>query len=420
MKVFYGWINVGVLLLVYMLLMMPVLLTFGVVLTPMTEALQINATTASLAYSIMSLLSGLCAVAAGMFAKKIGNKQAILLGSVLVAMGGFVMYFFCNSTVVLYLCYIGFFSSGLTIGTILPINTIISQWFQKRRGVALAIVSCGAGIAGFVINPIMANILEKTNNWRNIYLCIAIFALFSLAITALLVKNHPSDMNLQPDGLPVRPNSNMPAESNTSAEALDKGDLQISWTINDVRRTLTFYLIAFAIGICSFTQTSINTHAIPHLENIGFKTTIAATVVGTFSLCSIPSRLLSGFLCDRISCKKVLTIGYCGLFLGIVLLKYTTAIPVGYAFAIITGVGYGLAYASLSPLVADFYGTANFGLIYGAAYSFAALINAVAPTAMGACKDLMGDYSLAWTLLLALIALALIASLLLRKPQKSS
>ena len=70
MKVFYGWINVGVLLLVYMLLMMPVLLTFGVVLTPMTEALQINATTASLAYSIMSLLSGLCAVAAGMFAKK--------------------------------------------------------------------------------------------------------------------------------------------------------------------------------------------------------------------------------------------------------------------------------------------------------------------------------------------------------------
>ena len=52
MKVFYGWINVGVLLLVYMLLMMPVLLTFGVVLTPMTEALQINATTASLADAI--------------------------------------------------------------------------------------------------------------------------------------------------------------------------------------------------------------------------------------------------------------------------------------------------------------------------------------------------------------------------------
>ena len=113
-----------------------------------------------------------------------------------------------------------------------------------------------------------------------------------------------------------------------------------------------------------------------------------------------------------------MTIGYCGLLLGIVLLKYTTAIPVGYAFAIITGVGYGLAYASLSPLVADFYGTENFGLIYGAVYSFAALINAVAPTAMGACKDLIGDYSLAWTLLLALIALALIASLLLRKPQK--
>ena len=77
MKPFYGWINVAVLVLIYMLLMMAPLLSFGVILAPLTANLGISKTVASFAYTLMSLISGVGAVAAGMFAKKIGNRNAI-------------------------------------------------------------------------------------------------------------------------------------------------------------------------------------------------------------------------------------------------------------------------------------------------------------------------------------------------------
>lgn len=412
MKLFYGWVNVAVLLIVYMLLMMPVLLTFGIILEPMTAALGISTTVASFAYSVMSLLSGLCAVVAGALAKKIGNKQAIIFGAGLVMAGGLLMYFCCYSVIVLYLCYILFFSAGLTIGTILPINTIISQWFQKKRGAAMAVVSCGAGLAGFIINPLMARVLERTNDWRNIYLWIAGFAMICLVLAALLVKNHPSDMNLNPDGAEAgEPKRLLP--STESAENVLQEEI---WTIGQARHTRAFYLLVLAVGICSFTQTSVNTHAIPHLTNVGMQATVAASIVGTFSFFSIPSRLLSGLLCDRINSRMVLIIGYSVLLCGIIALRFTTSIPVGYSFAVLTGLGYGLTYASLSPLIASYFGSENFGLIYGAIYSVSALINASAPTLMGVCKDLIGDYSLAWSLLIVLVLVALVGSMLLKKP----
>lgn len=413
MKAFYGWINVVVLVLIYMMLMMAPLLSFGVVLSPLTVSLGISKTVASFAYSLMSLISGVGAVAAGMIAKKIGNRNAICCGAVLVTLGSLIMYLWGTNAIILYVCYICFFGIGLTIGTILPINTIITQWFSKFRGVALSIVSCGAGIGGFIINPVMAKIIETTGNWRNVYLCLAIFAIVSLALAAIFVKERPQDIGQVPDGRKADAEANL-----SNAKENSKYRTKDSWTLKEARTTSIFYSMVICIGVCSFSQTSINTHAVSHLSNSGISSTLAATVVGAFALSSIPCRLISGYCCDRINPKIILASGLGCLAAGVVILNNVTNIYMGYCFAILSGIGYGFAYASLNPIVANYFGAENFGIIYGGIYSVAALINASAPTIMGACYDLRGDYSLAWMVLLIIIVVAFCCSLFLKTPCK--
>lgn len=414
MKHFYGWINVAVLVLIYMLLMMAPLLSFGVILAPLTANLGISKTVASFAYTLMSLISGVGAVAAGVFAKKIGNRNAICCGAVLVAVGSMIMYLWCSNVIVLYICYVCFFSIGLTIGTILPINTIITQWFSKYRGIALSIVSCGAGIGGIVINPIMANIVEFTGNWRNVYLCLAAFALASLGLGAFLVKECPQVVGQVPDGRKVDDSWSDYSDKKDNSKYRTKE----VWTLKEARKTSIFYFMVICIGVCSFSQTSINTHAVSHLSNCGLSATLAATVVGSFALSSIPCRLISGFCCDRINPKIILASGLVCMAIGIIVLNNVTSVHMGYFFAIIAGIGYGFAYASLNPIVANCFGAENFGMIYGGIYSISALINASAPTIMGACYDLRGEYSLSWMLLIALLLIAFCCSLCLRIPRK--
>ncbi|GIT42505.1 MAG: hypothetical protein Ct9H300mP11_04410 [Chloroflexota bacterium] len=97
-----------------------------------------------------------------------------------------------------YLLYVpgrAVFSSPLELGT----STAVSNWFIRRRPMALALMGIIQGI-GLTIFPLIAQVLINGWGWRTAWLALGIFTISSGIIPVLLLMaRRPEDMGLEPD-----------------------------------------------------------------------------------------------------------------------------------------------------------------------------------------------------------------------------
>ena len=67
----------------------------------------------------------------------------------------------------------------------------ILTWFNRRRGLAVALILTGSGVGSIVIPPLTQWVIDH-HGWRNAYLMLGGIALLGLPLTALLVRNRPA------------------------------------------------------------------------------------------------------------------------------------------------------------------------------------------------------------------------------------
>ena len=85
-------------------------------------------------------------------------------------------------------------------GTVGPVQTTMTQWFDQKRTRAMAITRTASAFGGFIAAPLLTKVLSSTGKWNIFWLVVAGVALIALLIDLSLVKNQHSDIEQIPDG----------------------------------------------------------------------------------------------------------------------------------------------------------------------------------------------------------------------------
>ena len=274
---------------------------------------------------------------------------------------------------------------GLMIGagssaTFGPIIADISHWFDRRRGVAVAIAASGNYVAGAVW-PLGMQAFLHTESWRTVYVGIGVICLvFMIPLVFALRRAAPGHGSAGPK--PARP-----LKQAGFSPAVLQG------------------LLIVAGLACCVAMSMPQVHIVAYCMDLGYGVARGAEMLALMLAGGIVSRVLSGFLADRIGGVRTLLIG--SVFQGLSLLLY---IPFdGLASLYVVSLVFGLSQGGIVPcyavIVREYMPAAEAGRRVGVVVMATTLGMALGGWLSGLVYDLTGSYSaaflngIAWNLL---------------------
>ena len=266
----------------------------------------------------------------------------------------------------------------------------LTNWFVRRRGLALSIAFSGVGIGSITVLPWVASLIADAG-WRTACLRLGILVLVLLAPLNLLLRRRPEDLGLEADGT-----ASSTAVVARTANVVDHAWAAIDWTLWQALRTARFWWLAGGYFCGLFTWYAVQVHQTKYLIEVGFGAGEAALALGLVSLVAIPGQIAFGHLSDRIGREWVWTIGNMGFVLScilLILLHDTPTKTLLYAMVLAQGtVGYSLT-SVMGAIAAEIFEGRHFGRIFGTVMVAAILGGAAGPWLTGALYDATGSYS---------------------------
>ncbi|MFC1896985.1 MFS transporter [Chloroflexota bacterium] len=355
------------------------------------------------------LIMGLTSPFIGRLVDRYGARKLITIGTLIAGLGFILLsltnnlWFFYGSHTIL---AIGMAAMGMVATT-----AVVSNWFKRRRGTAIGIMSAGIGAGGLALAPLIGGYLIPSFGWQTAYIASALLTWTIIPVALFVIKAKPADMGLYPDGIET-------PEAADEAEILPSSTKEFS--LRRALATPAFWLITVTFLTNGFSQVGIFQNQVPHLEDIGFPTTTAATALGVLGLGSLTGKFGFGWLCDQIQAKYAWCISL-GLQLAgnviIIIIQPTSPLAVLWLYTIVMGLGIGGWLPTLSILISTNFGLASYGAIFGI-MAFAQSMGAAAGSLMaGYMYDSMGTYHQAFVIFLALYVVAIPTALAIRRPK---
>ena len=381
--IFYGWIIVAIIFLATTASAVQLNPTIGVFIKPITEEFGWTRSQMAGAVTVGTILGGILAIFMGRIVDRFGPRWVLFtafltMGSMMLLMSKIeYLWHFYAITIVTRMTLQGVIN--------LTCQTVVSKWFVKLRGRAIAIANAGQRVGTGVI-PYTAQIIIGTAGWRTAASSIGIIAwALTLIPAALWLRRSPEDLGLLPDG----------QESLGKGQSEDSIRLeaqQLSYTLAEARRTRTFYLLGAAFTLSSFIGTGINFNLTPYLTDKGFAATDAVTILMVWSFSGIAGSLTAGILAEKLK-NQFLSIGfYIGVASGIAMLLTVRDMPTGIIFAVIHGSFFGAALIMQHIMLANYFGSAWIATIRGVLVPWQLLGNALGPLAATLVFDTTGSY----------------------------
>jgi MFS family permease len=398
-SVFYGW---WVVLTAAMGLFWgpPVtVFCFSVFLKPIMQDFHASRAAVSLGYTLHLIGGATSALLVGWLIDRYGTRKVILpavamVGSILLCTKAFSasirqFYFFCGALGVL----------GGGMGPI-PYGTVVSRWFDRRRGLALGLMMVGIGF-GAMVMPSLAQQLIARFGWRVAYTILgSVVLLICIPVVGAFLKEDPLDLGLWPDGAP-------PADS---AIARDAGALGLS--ARDAWCSRTFRLMVCAFFLVSASAQGCLIHLAAMLTDRGMTLQAAALGSSLMGAGLLIGRVGTGYLLDRFFAPYLTAVFFGGAAVGIGLLWISAATAIALAGAFLVGLGMGAEVDIIAYLISRYFGLRSFGKIYSFAFGVFLLAGALGPLVMGKGFDLTGSYRMP---LAALFTATLVATMLMTR-----
>ncbi|HYF96035.1 MAG TPA: MFS transporter [Symbiobacteriaceae bacterium] len=385
-RIHYGWIVVAVTFL-GMLGAAGVRSTPGVLMLPLEHEFGWDRATISLAVSINLALFGLCGPFAAAVMERIGMR-ATMTGALLLLATATGLTRWISAPWHLYVLWgllVGI-GSGSLAGWVAA--TVSNRWFVARRGLVVGILSVANATGQLIFLPSLASV-TAAGGWRSAILVVSGGALLVAPLVIGFVRNYPRDVGLLPYGAdpgfePVRPQHS----GNPFAAAMK--------TLWRCAANRDFLLLAGTFAICGLTTAGlIGTHLIPASVEHGLPEVTAASFLAVIGVVDVFGTLISGWLSDRVDCRKLLAWYYGLRGLSLIFLPY--AYEMGVPALMLFIVFYGLDWVATVPptvrLASDLFGKQNAGRVYGWIYAAHQLGAAVAASGAGYLHNLFGSYT---------------------------
>jgi MFS family permease len=252
---------------------------------------------ASLPYTLTMIGFGIGGILMGRLTDRFGVARP-LAGATLALAAGYVAAGLAPSLFMYALAQgllIGFLGSSASFG---PLLADISHWFERRRGLAVAICACGNYLAGTVWPPIVQHFIE-TAGWRATHVGIGLFCLVTmLPLTAAMRRRAPvGHSNVRVAGF---------VPTTSTGLGLSPRALQT--------------LLVIAGLSCCVAMSMPQVHIVAYCGDLGYGPAAGARMLSLMLGFGIVSRLTFGFIADRIGGLRTLLIG--SALQGLALLLY--------------------------------------------------------------------------------------------------
>jgi MFS family permease len=398
-RLHYGWLIVSV-TFVTLITTAGFRATPGVLIVPLQDEFHWSRSTISLAISIGLVLYGLTAPFSAALMETFGIKRVMLGALTTIALGS-ALTAAIHSPWQLDLLW-GVVVGSSTGAVAVPLAaTVANRWFERRRGLVTGLMSASNASGQLVFLPSLAWLVTHYG-WRAAsYAVSATAVVIVLPLVALLVRDRPQQLGLQPYGataevaVPARPDKPF----RPALDGLRAG-----------LRSRTFWLLCGSFFICGLsTNGLIGTHLIAAAHDHGMSAVAAASLLALMGIFDIVGTTMSGWLTDRYD-PRVLLLWYYGLR-GLSLLALPYALGSSHAALIAFAVFYGLDWIATVPptvaLAADTFGRERVGVVFGWIFAAHQLGAAFAAWAAGAERGWTGSYGPAF---IAVGAICLLAS----------
>ncbi len=251
----------------------------------------------------------------------------------------------------------------------IPLMADISHWFDRRRGVAMAICGAGNYVAG-ALWPKLIDVVIRQHDWRTAYLAVAAICLVGMI---------PCCFVLRPRA-PGHATGGAAAAARHSAHSLGLSPMG-----------LQLWLAVAGVGCC-VAMALPQAHIVAYCADLGFGTARGAELLSLMTACGIVSRVASGFIADRLGGIKTLLLGSTLQAMALLAYLISDTLLSLYLVSALFGLVQGGIIPSYGVIVREYFPPKEAGMRMGITVSATIVGMALGGWMGGALVDLTGSY----------------------------
>jgi MFS family permease len=274
-----------------------------------------------------------------------------------------------------------------TSASFAPLVADTSRWFDRRRGIALAICMSGNYTAGAIWPPVMQHFIDSVG-WRQTYIGMGLFCIASMLPLALFLRRRP------------------PVQDFAGAAAAPAGGFATPGQRPlGMPSNVLLALLCVAGVSCCVAMSMPQVHIVAYCGDLGFGAARGAEMLSLMLAMGVVSRLVSGWISDRIGGLRTLLLG--SLLQGVALLLFlpSEGLVSLYLVSGLFGLFQGGIVPSYALIVREYFPPQEAGARVGTVLMATLLGMALGGWMSGAVFDLTGSYraaflnGIAWNLL---------------------
>lgn len=362
--------------------------TFSLFLKPLSADFGWRRDQISVAFGCIAITVAVCSPLIGQLLDSFGPKRTILPCLVIFGLGFASLSLMTTS---LFRFYLTFFILGLAGNgtTQLAYSRAVSTWFFARRGMALSLVSSGAGV-GAMILPLVAAWLLRTQGWRVAYAVLGFLVLaVGLPLASLFVRESQQTFPVTRPARHVR-------------------------SIRSSVCTRPFLLLIAAIFFYSVSFNGVIAHLSAILTDRRLSLGTSAQALSIMGAAGLAGRLGTGLLLDRFFAVRISLVLFTVTAAGAFFLSINSSLCAFLSSAIIGFAAGGES--DITPyLLSRYFSLQRFSTLYGLAWTAFAVGTAVGPIVMGRLYSSTGGYQ-PWGIRLFVLPTLLSAMLMALMP----
>jgi MFS family permease len=346
-----------------------VLYGFGALVIPLQQSFGLARADLQLSITCLFLTAGVACHFAGVLNQRYGMRGVTTLSLLALSLGYLALTLFHGT---LWHLYLGFAALAIAgVGTLqVTWSHLVNEWFERNRGLALAIILSGTGLVASVLPPLLTWSIARWD-WRAGFIVMAApTLLLTLPLTLVWMRS------------PARP------AAADSANTVLPGE---SWSY--AIRGRKFWTLTVALTLAVGAVLGLLTSVIPLLRDKGFDAATASGIFSSFGVSLIVGRIVVGYLLDRLWPAGVsaaaLALPAIGCFM---LVTINSNVPTLVAACALIGIGTGAEFDISAYLLARYFGMRDYGRLYGLLLGIVTFVSALAPALFAILYRSSGSY----------------------------
>jgi OFA family oxalate/formate antiporter-like MFS transporter len=371
---------------------------------PLTQAYNWTISEVTFAFTLAIFVLGFAAFAGGEWMRRSGPRRVAIAAGIFYGLGVFLTSFSANRLWMLYASYGLIAGTGLGLGYIVPVATLV-RWFPDRRGTITGIAVAGFGAGALITAPVATRLIQQVGPMQT-------FAILGV-VYFLAVTGGALFMQFPPPG--YAPPGWAPTDTQRKQRA------ERPFTLRDAVTSWQWYGLWALLFLNVSAGISIISQAAPMAQEItGISAVGAAGIVGIMSIANGLGRFLWASLSDVIGRRQVFLVMF-PLQAILFALFPSVRTPAGFTMlAFVILLCYGGGFGTMPAFVADYFGAENVGSIYGLMLTAWGCAGVFGPMLIATLRESNGRYQEALFVIAAVMLVATFIPMFVAAPTPRS